>query len=178
MASGGRLMHAAASANANGFSRGMLPPSSCRAQGAAMLMCSHPTSAIASVRFTTYPSLRALYAAYERQFRALGAGRFRQNFGNCTTDRTYGEVAWNHASQHPRTYTVAQMMAGQVNLNEAFGRVFCTFAPSGAFYIAWTNDPDRLLGIVTGNPHDTTWGWWHRIHHTFSLSSTGMAMGG
>jgi hypothetical protein len=47
---------------------------------------------------------------------------------------------------------------------------------SGAFYIVWTDNINRLLGTVTGSPHDQTWQWRHKIHHTLPLPGEGMSM--
>ena len=176
---GGALMRAAVTANQNSYSRGLLPPSSCTAHGMSMLMCKDPTSTVSAVSFQTLPSLQRLYAVYEADARSLSGEPFKANFNDCTEAQSNGEVSWNHASEHSRLYSVAQLASGRMNVNLAFGRVFCTFSPSGDFYIVWTDNPGRLLGVVTGDPHDSTWDWWHKIHHTFSLVSGGaMSMGG
>ena len=144
-----------------------------------MLTCKDPTRTVSNVTFQTFPSLQRLYTVYTARFRSLSGGPFKANFKDCTEAQSYGEVSWNHASHHSRRYSLEQLASGRVNVNLAFGRVFCTFSPTGNFYIVWTDNPGRLLGVVTGDPHDSTWDWWHKIHHTFSLSNGGgMSMGG
>jgi hypothetical protein len=176
MVAGVRLMHLATIANQNPYSKGLLPPSTCTSGGPTVLTCMRPSSAVSMVRFQTYSSLAALYSAYEKQFQVLLGSPFHQNFRNCEQDASYGEVSWNHSSQHSKNYLVSQMEAGRVNDNLAFGRVFCGFNPSGdAFHIAWTNDADRMLGVATGAAHDTTWIWWHHVHHTFQSGASDMS---
>ena len=52
-----------------------------------MVMCKQPHYAVDEVTFNTYPSLKALYAAYEARAAALSGAPFRANTGNCTERR-------------------------------------------------------------------------------------------
>jgi serine/threonine protein kinase len=174
----GPLMQAVARTNDNAFSKGLLPPSSCVAQAATAVICTNPNSAIAKVSLRTFSSLRQLYGVYTDDFRLFADKPFQANFHGCTEQQTYGEASWNHASQQSRKYSLALLESGHVDLNDAYGRLFCTFASStGAFYIVWTVNPGHLLGVVTGSPHDSTWNWWHKVHHTLSVTTDNMSMG-
>ena len=170
------LMKAAVGANKNSSSRGLIPPSTCTSHGSTVLVCKQPGQGVTEVRLQTFAHLKPLYAAYVNQFRSLNRTRFHTNFGNCTLGKTDGEVGWNHDSQHPRTFSLSQLESGRLSYDKAVGRVFCTFTPSGPFAIVWTDNINHLLGIVIGSPHDETWQWWHKIHHTLSLSGKGMSM--
>jgi hypothetical protein len=105
-------------------SAGQLPPSACRQDNATTVTCTAPATGISGVAFQTYPSLKALYAAYTAKVSSLNSGQFKQNFNDCESQATYGEVGWNHQFQHPKTYTVDQMSMGMVTDDQAAGRVF------------------------------------------------------
>lgn len=170
------LMKALAQVNTNHYSRGLLPPSSCTAQSPTMVTCNNVTNSASEVIFRTYPSLAALYNAYTNQYRTITGTPFRANFNDCNERDDQGEVSWNHESQHSRAYTVQDLASGKTSPDKAFGRVFCTYSSSYAFYIVWTQNQGNLLGIVTGGPHDETWDWWHHVHHEINLSGSAMTM--
>ena len=100
------LIQAAATANANDYSHGLLPPASCVAHGGSMLTCKDPTRTVSNVTFQTFPSLQRLYTVYTARFRSLSGGPFKANFKDCTEAQSYGEVSWNHASHHSRRYSL------------------------------------------------------------------------
>jgi len=162
------LLNALARTNKIGTGKGMLPPASCHARSKSDVTCSNPGPAISTARFRTYPSLTALYSAYKATVTSLGQNPFKENFGDCTTRLTSGEVAWNHDYQHPRKYTVSQMTSPGFPDNDAAGRMFCTFTNS-QLYIVWTQNDGRMLGTMNGSPHDDAWLWWHGVHHSISL---------
>jgi serine/threonine protein kinase len=162
------LLNALAKTNEIGTGKGMLPPASCHAGSKSDVTCSQPAPAISTARFRTYPSLTALYSAYKATVKSLGQNPFKQNFGDCTTRLTSGEVAWNHDYQHPRKYTVSQMTSPGFPDNDAAGRLFCTFTNS-QLYMVWTQNDGRMLGTMNGSPHDDAWLWWHGVHHSISL---------
>jgi serine/threonine protein kinase len=170
-----QIMQALANTNNSTTAHGFVPPSTCQPHGASMVTCSHPDFGADAVTFTTYHSLKDLYDAYVGKAKSLGQNPFRTNFGDCTEAQTYGEVGWNHAHQHPRTYTLEQTMSGRLSDNAAAGRVFCTFANSQQ-YIVWTQNDGDLLGVVSGGPHANTWDWWYGIHHSIDLPASGSNM--
>jgi hypothetical protein len=169
------LMSALTLANVSGGAKGLLPPSTCKAQSATMVTCTAPAPGISGVVFHTYPSLPALYAAYTAQVKALNSGSFKANFNDCEINQTFGEVGWNHMFQHPKTYSVAQMSAGMVTDAQAAGRVFCTFN-SGAENFVWTQDDGHLLGWVSGPVHEDVWNWWVGVHHNIGFAGSPMNM--
>ena len=136
-----------------------------------MVTCTAPAPGINAATFQTYPSLTALYAAYIAKVESLNSGKFQANFQDCGLNQTFGEVAWNHMFQHPRTYTVAQMISGQVTDAQAAGRVFCTFSNAQQNFV-WTQDDGHLLGYVTGPVHEDVWTWWLNVHHNIGFSGT------
>jgi hypothetical protein len=73
------------------------------------------------VVFQTYPSLKALYAAYTAKVMALNSNQFKQNFSDCRAQGTYGEVGWNHLFQHTKAYSVGQMTMGMVKDDQGCG---------------------------------------------------------
>jgi hypothetical protein len=162
------ITSALARANQSMTAKGLLPPSSCKAQSASMVMCSQPVFSINSATFQTFPSLGALYAAYVTQVKAFSAGHFRENFGECTPRKTNGEVGWNHNYEHPRRYSLAQLRSGSTTDDQAAGRAFCTFQ-GGRYHLLWTMNDGRLLGSLVGAPHDDAWYWWKRVHHSIDL---------
>jgi len=169
------LMSAITLANQSGGAKGLIPPSTCKQQSATMVTCTAPAPGIGGVTFRTYPSLAALYDAYTAQVRSLNSGSLKQNFQDCGLEQTFGEVAWNHMFQHPKTYTVAQMSAGMVTDAQAAGRVFCAFA-NGQQNFVWTQDDGHLLGWVAGPVHEDVWTWWLNIHHNIGFAGMPMNM--
>jgi hypothetical protein len=163
----GPLMGAIKLADESGMARGQLPPGTCQPDSTTMVTCIAPAPGITGVVLSTYPSLRALYAAYMARVESLNDGRFRQNFQDCglASSSVGGEVAWNHQSQHPRDFTVAQMAAGTVADPQAAGRVFCTVLAGAQEDIVWTQDNGTMLGWVAGEPYEDVWNWWVAVHH-------------
>ena len=168
------LMSALRLADQNSDAKGLLPPSTCKQQGANMVTCTAPTPGVSEVEFHTYPNLTALYNAYMAEVASHGSsGQFKQNYNDCEQEQTVGEVGWNHQFHHMTTYTVAEMSAGKVTDDQAAGRVFCNFT-NGFEYMIWTQDDGHLLGIAAGAPHENVWNWWVPIHHNIFLGGTPM----
>jgi serine/threonine protein kinase len=167
-------------ADASKVAMGLLPPSSCRQKDATMVICTAPSPAIARATFLTYPTLTALYSAYEAQVRSLNSGRYQSNVKDCglSAPSPYGEIAWNHREQHSRAYTVAEMIDGKVSVVTAMGRMACTLTASHSEDIVWTTDYGKMLGIAIGSePHSDVWTWWIAIHHNIIFPGTPMDMG-
>ena len=171
----GALMNAVMLANTSLHAKGMLPPSACKQHTPTYVTCTAPASSITGAVFQTYPTLTALYAAYQAKVASLNTGQFRQDFNDCGSQATYGEVGWNHLYQHTRKYTVAQMTMGMVTDDQAAGRVFCNFT-QGLEYMVWTQDDGHVLGFVAGTPHENVWNWWVSVHHNIPLGGGGMNM--
>jgi serine/threonine-protein kinase len=169
------LMAALTLANESGGAKGLIPPSTCKQQGATMVTCTAPAPGISAVTFRTYPSLAALYAAYTAQVKGLNSGKFQANFQDCGLNQTLGEVAWNHMFQHPKTYTVEQMTMGTVTDAQAAGRVFCTFANAQENFV-WTQDDGHMLGYAAGPVHEDVWNWWVGVHHNIGFAGAPMNM--
>jgi serine/threonine-protein kinase len=169
------LMAAIILANQSGGAKGLLPPSTCQQQGATMVTCTAPHPGITQVTFRTYPSLAALYAAYTAQVQSLNSGSFQPNFQDCGIVQTYGEVAWNHQFQHPKTYSVAQLSSGKLTDDQAAGRVFCNLT-SGQESFVWTQNNGNLLAVVSGPVHEDVWTWWLNIHHNIGFAGSPMHM--
>jgi hypothetical protein len=172
------LMRALTLANESDPATGKLPPASCKQQGATMVACADPAPGVTAATFKTYPSLTALYSAYETLARSLNSGHFQQNVEDCglAAPSPVGEVAWNHEFKHPRIYSVQQMEMGMVPLDRAAGRVFCVFLDTGTEDIVWTQDNGNLLGVVSGGPHADVWYWWSAVHHSIALDGKPMQM--
>ena len=172
------LMRALALADESNPATGKLPPASCKQQGTTMATCLNPAPGIDEASFRIYPSLTALYAAYETLAKSLNSGHFRQNVQDCglAAPSPVGEVAWNHEFEHPRIYSVQQMEMGMVPLDKAAGRVFCLFTNSGTEDVVWTQDNGNLLGMVSGGPHADVWYWWSAVHHSIALDGKPMQM--
>jgi hypothetical protein len=169
------LMNALILANKSADAKGQLPPSTCKQDSAATVTCTAPATGVSGVVFQTYPSLKALYAAYTAKISSLNSGQFKQNFNDCGFQATYGEVGWNHQFQHPKTYTVDQMSMGMVTDDQAAGRVFCTFT-QGSEYMVWTQDDGHLMAYVAGPLHVNVWNWWRAVHHNIGLGGSPMHM--
>ena len=162
------ILQALVTANESRTAKGLLPPSSCKAESASMVTCSHPAFGATTVTFRTYPSLNSLYAAYVSEMKSLGQDPVQQNFGDCTEQQTSGEVSWNHDYQHPRNYSLMDMRSGRITDDQAAGRVYCTFNNS-LLHIVWTQNDGHLLGMLSGAPHANTWDWWKGVHHSIDL---------
>jgi hypothetical protein len=171
------LMQALTNANK---ATALLPMNTCHPHGTTMVTCTQPYFAVQTVTFRTYPSLHTLYNAYVADVRNLGntkGSSIQVNFDNCSKAVTNGEVSWNHNFDHPKTYSLAQSISGKLNpSSQAAGRVFCTISDSGQYQLIWTEDGGRLLATMTGGPHDSTWGWWQRMHHNIFLPGSPMKM--
>jgi hypothetical protein len=167
------LMNALILANQSGEAKGLLPPSTCKQQSTTKVTCTAPAPGITGVVFRTYPSLTALYAAYTAFVKSLNSGQFKANFQDCGINETYGEVAWNHMFQHPKTYSVTQMSMGMVTDVQAEGRVFCNFS-NGQEDFVWTQDDGHLLAYVAGPVHQDVWNWWVGIHHNIGFGGSPM----
>lgn len=155
---------------------GYIPPSTCMPRSATDVVCNQVHAGATQVVIQTFPTLKALYAAYEARFTQLVGSPFRQNFQDCSADSTYGEVSWNHNYQHLRTYSVQELESGMVNDNLADGRVFCSIRDGDLLYIVWTENGGRMLGEVYGSPHEDTWVWWHDVHHELAIGPNAMRM--
>jgi hypothetical protein len=176
-----QLAQVLTAADASKVAMGMLPPSSCKQQGATMSVCTAPTPSIASVTFTTYPTLTALFSAYEAEVRSLNHGQYRQNVQDCgyAAPSPYGEIAWNHREQHSRAYTVTEMAAGKVPVETAMGRMACMATAGHSEDIVWTTDYGKMLGVAIGSgAHSSVWLWWIAVHHNIIFPGTPMDMGG
>jgi hypothetical protein len=170
------LMSALRLTNESSDAKGLLPPSTCKQQGANMVTCVAPAPGINQVDFHTYPNLTALYNAYMAEVASLSTPKqFKQNYNDCELEQTVGEVGWNHQFHHMTTYTVAEMSAGKVTDDQAAGRVYCNFS-QGLEYMVWTQDDGNVLGVVDGAPHENVWNWWLPIHHNIPLGGSPMNM--
>ncbi|MFY9932571.1 MAG: serine/threonine-protein kinase [Streptosporangiaceae bacterium] len=166
------LMNALMTTNKSADAAGKLPPSTCKQQGTAMVTCNAPFTGISAVVFQTYPSPGALYNAYIAKVNTLaGSSAFRQNFNDCGLQQTNGEVSWNHNFQHPKTYTVDEMVKGMVQDEQAAGRVYCDFT-GGQQYFVWTQNDGHLMGVVAGPVHEDVWNWWVDVHHNIGLGGS------
>ncbi len=134
----------------------------------AKVTCTAPVAGVSGVVFQTYPSLKALYAAYTAKVSSLNSSQFKQDFSDCGAQATYGEVGWNHLFQHTRAYSVDQMTMGMVKDDQAAGRVFCNYT-GGLEYMVWTQDNGRLMGYVAGPVHTNVWTWWVAVHHNIGI---------
>jgi hypothetical protein len=169
------LMAALALANKSGDATGKLPPSTCKQTNATIVTCTAPAAGISGVVFQTYPNQKALYAAYTAKVTALNTAKFRQNFNDCGSQDTFGEVGWNHLFKHTRSFTVNQMIMGTVRDDQAAGRVFCNYA-QGLEYMVWTQNDGHLMGYVAGPVHTDVWDWWVAVHHNIGIGGSPMNM--
>jgi hypothetical protein len=169
------LMNALALADKSGDATGKLPPATCKQDTQTHATCTGPVPGVSGVVFQTYPSLKALYAAYTAKVTSLNSSQFRQNFNDCGAQGTYGEVGWNHLFQHTKAYSVDQMTMGMVKDDQAAGRVFCNYT-QGLEYMVWTQNDGRLMGYVAGPVHTNVWDWWVAVHHNIGIGGTPMNM--
>ena len=166
------LMVALILANKSADATGLLPPATCRQASSALVTCTAPAPGITGVIFQTYPNQKALYTAYMAKVASLNTGhQFKQNFRDCESQVTYGEISWNHQFQHTSKYTVAQMITGNVTDDQAAGRVFCNYS-QGQEYMVWTQNDGHLLGYVAGPLHIDVWNWWVAVHHNIGLGGS------
>jgi hypothetical protein len=169
------LMTALVLANKSGDATGKLPASSCKQDSPTHVTCTAPAAGVSGVVFQTYPSLKALYAAYTAKVTALNSNQFKQDFSDCGAQGTFGEVGWNHLFQHTRKYTVDQMTMGAVRDDQAAGRVFCNYT-QGLEYMVWTQNDGHLMGYVAGPVHTDVWDWWVAVHHNIGIGGAPMNM--
>jgi hypothetical protein len=162
------LAKAVAGINVSVTAKGMLPPGACKLTNSTQVTCTQPTPAVDVVIFRTYPSLKALYSAYEARVSQIAQGPFRANFGNCTETMTSGEIGWNHDFKHPSMYPISDFTSGQITDDKAAGRVYCTFENSN-LYLVWTQDDGRVLGELSGAPHVDAYVWWRQVHHSIVM---------
>ena len=167
----GALMNAVTLANRSLDAKGLLPPSACKQDSLTHVTCTAPALSITGAVFQTYPNLKALYAAYTAKVSSVDSNQFKQNFNDCGSQKTYGEVGWNHLYQHTRNYTVAQMTMGMVKDDQAAGRVFCNFS-NGLEYMVWTNNDSLMMGYVAGPVHGDVWTWWVAVHHDLNIGGS------
>jgi hypothetical protein len=177
------LIHANSDPGSN--AKHFIPPSTCKASGASKVTCTNPHPEAYTATFTTYPTLRALYTAYQGQLNRLGDPR-GFNWGACgpkgkgprALNIAAGESGWNHLYQHPKQYSLMAAESGKLNgESQLGGRLFCT-VPTGqnAESIVWTENAGQLLGVVSGPVHEV-YDWWFRVHHNIELGP-GMKMSG
>ena len=171
----GALMTAHVLANRSGDATGKLPASSCKQTNATVVTCTAPAAGISGGVFQTYPNQKALYAAYTAKVTALNSNQFKQDFSDCGSQATFGEVGWNHLFQHTRKYTVDQMTMGAVRDDQAAGRVFCNYT-QGLEYMVWTQNDGHLMGYVAGPVHTDVWDWWVAVHHNIGIGGAPMNM--
>jgi hypothetical protein len=171
----GPLMNALILADKSADAKGQLPPSTCKQDNAGKVTCTAPVAGISAVVFQTYPSLKAMYAAYTAKVTSLNTGQFKQNFSDCGSQVTYGEVGWNHLFQHTKAYSVGQMIKGMVTDDQAAGRVFCNYT-QGLEYMVWTQDDGHLMGYAAGPVHGDVWNWWVAVHHNIGIGGAPMNM--
>jgi serine/threonine-protein kinase len=149
------LLRALATANESMTAKGLLPPSSCRAQSVSIVTCAQPSFAVENVTFKTFPSLSALYAAYVNTIKSLSGASIATNFGECTPETTNGELSWNHNYEHSRRFPLAELRAGMVSDEKAAGRLFCVFTNS-QYHLVWTQNDGHLLAALS-SPCNRTW---------------------
>ncbi len=171
----GALMSALILANKSNDAKGQLPPSTCNQDTPTYVTCTAPAAGISGVVFQTYPNQKALYAAYTAKVSSVNSGQFKQNFSDCGSQTTFGEVGWNHLFQHTKKYTVDQMTMGMVRDDQAAGRVFCNYT-QGLEYMVWTQNDGHLMGYVAGPVHGDVWTWWVSIHHNIGIGGAPMNM--
>jgi serine/threonine protein kinase len=164
------LMNALILANKAADAMGALPPSTCKQDNPAKVTCTAPATGISAVVFQTYPNAKALYAAYMAKVASVNSSQFKQNFSDCGSQTTYGEVGWNHLFKHTKAYSVDQMTMGMVNDNQAAGRVFCNYT-QGLEYMVWTQNDGHLMGYVAGPVHGDVWRWWVAVHHNIGIGA-------
>jgi hypothetical protein len=159
---------------------GKVPPSRCAQNGATQVTCTAPAPGVTEAVFKTFPSVTALYAAYDTAMKSIDGGVALQNAQDCGLQAPPpggAELAWNHQFEHLRNFTIAQMVAGRVPVTSAAGRVFCITNPrSGVAQFIWTQDDGDVLGWVAGPLHEQLWNWWVAVHHEMAIGKPAMSM--
>jgi len=154
----------------------VLPPKTCAWTNTTTTTCTAPSAGVASVTFETYPSIAALYSAYEIQIKQLDGGTYLQNtVSACKNSITgYSESGWNHEDGHPKNYTVAQMESPGFSPVDAMGRQAC-FITNGTPYLIWTTDDGNMLAVARGSSSlSPLYNWWGNIHHVILFPQTEM----
>src|SRR5262249_56813172 len=136
----------------SGKAKGKLPPKTCHMQGMSHVTCSNPATDITRATFRTYPSLEALYKAYEIKVKSFNSGIFQMDSGNCSEFKNTGEASWSQ-----------QFLDAQTD-----GRVFCTFT-SKSYDVVWTQNDGRLLAWMSATYYENGLDWWLDIHQNISL---------
>lgn len=152
---------------------GDIPASSCTSPRPTVINCTSPAKGIATVTFETYPTLTALYTAYQQQIQ-LANGSFSQNTRTrCSNEiAAYAETGWNHVEDHPTRYTVAQMESPGFNQVDAMGRQAC-FLAGGKPYLIWTTDVGKMLAVARGSDAMApVYTWWAQVHHVLIFPGT------
>lgn len=162
---GGALLSELHLVSGTPMASGLLPPASCEPDSPSTVTCVAPATGITGVVFSTYPTLRALSAAYVARVRSLNAGQFTENYPGCGRPGPAGtgEGSWSDQSWQPRPGTGARGPAGVAAGGPAAGRVFCTMTVGAREDMVWTQDDGRLLGWVAGDSHQDVWAWWAAI---------------
>jgi hypothetical protein len=167
---------------------GRLNLADCKSPSATFVTCTapDPKGAIASATFQTFPSLSALYTAYQAEVAAMAGEPFGkvENTQNCGSPapQPMGEISWNHSDQHTLKYSVAQLASGKVPQDIAAGRMFCMQLSGGGENIIWTQNYGDLLVVAHGAvSHEQVWLWFVAVHHNIAFKGqpamTGMSMG-
>ena len=98
------LMKALILANKSSEATGLLPPSACKQDTPTHVTCTAPATGITAAVFQTYPSLKALYAAYTAKVSSLNSGQFKQNFSDCGSQATTARSAGTTCSSTPEVH--------------------------------------------------------------------------
>jgi hypothetical protein len=152
-----------------------IPLRTCTWSAATTATCTAPSAGVASVTFETYPSVAALYSAYQTQITQL-AGSYSQNTRSACKNSIsgYAETGWNHEDGHPANFTVAQMESPSFNPVAAMGRQAC-FTAGGSPYLIWTTDDGNMLAVARGTASmSPLYNWWGNIHHVILFPQTEM----
>jgi serine/threonine protein kinase len=174
----GVLMQILGDTNSEGDAKGYIPTSSCQQVTDAQVSCAPRAHGADSVTFERFGRLDALYAAYLDRVQQLSGTRPRMTDrarGNCSRHLSSGEVSWNHAYQHPRNFTIAQVATGTLSSEVAGGRLFCILV-QGREHVVWTSNDINTLGDLVGyGGHADTFAWWRVVHHSMGPAMTGMS---
>jgi serine/threonine protein kinase len=166
---------------------GRLSLAACKFPSATFATCTNPDpkGAVASATFQTFPSLNALYTAYQATVAAMADKPFStvENTQNCgkPAPQPMGEISWNHSDQHTLKYSVAQIASGTVPQDIAAGRMFCLQLAGGGENIVWTQNYGNLLVVAHGAvSHEQVWLWFVAVHHNVAFKGqpamAGMSM--
>ena len=173
------LLQALRVVNTTPGSADFLPPADCTMLTTVDAKCSGPYPGISQAYFQMYPSLTALYAAYQAEIKQVNNGQFPVNVQDCGSSAPPpggAELSWNHFAQHTRAYSIKQLETGSLNgASQAAGRMFCSYSSStNTTTIVWTETDGRMLGVVNGSPHHIVWIWWMGVHHNVAFSDDQM----